>query len=315
MNPAMSIVLATDRYQTIQGVVRRLKSQRVRERLELVIVTPDSATLGLDEAEVAGFSAVQVIEVAGPELSFPAARAAGVRASRAPVVFIGETHSYPCAGWAEALLDAHTRPWAAVAPGFANANPDGPLSWSIFLVDYGRWLAGLPAGEVVAVPTHNVAYKRAVLLELGPALDTAFAHSDALALHLAARGYRTYFEPAARMDHLNISQRGAWLSERFLCGLLVAGRRAGRWPLGRRLVYFFGSPLIPLVALGRLLPGLRLARRTLPLPAGTLAAVIVATVIAAAGEMVGYAGAMWREAEARMTEFELNKRLYAGRKA
>ena len=55
----------------------------------------------------------------------PEARAAGVRAASAPIVFIGETHSYPQPGWAEALLTAFEGPWAAVVPAIGNANPNG----------------------------------------------------------------------------------------------------------------------------------------------------------------------------------------------
>ena len=55
-----------------------------------------------------------------------------------------------------------------IVPGFGNANPNGPLSWAIFLLDYGRWLAGLPAGEIGLAPTHNASYKREVLLSIGP---------------------------------------------------------------------------------------------------------------------------------------------------
>ena len=307
--PRMSIVLATDHYETIRRVVDHLRGQTVRDQLELVIVGPTRQSLALDQAGLEGFAGVRVVEV-GADLQFPAARAAGVRAAAAPVVFIGETHSYPHTGWAEALIAAHDQPWAVVTPGFANANPDGALSWSIFLLDYGRWLAGLPAGEIAISPTHNVAYKRAVLLELGDALEGALSHTDALTIHLASGGHRAYFEPHALIDHLNVSQPLAWVSERFLCGLLIAGQRAQRWSFLRRLAYVCGSPLIPVVVLTRLMAGVRLARRTARLPWGTLPGLVAAAVVAAAGEMVGYACGVGHAANQRMTEYELHKRRY-----
>jgi hypothetical protein len=309
----LSIVLATDHFETIRPVVERLRRQTVRDRLELVIVTLGGQSLDLDRASLDGFGGVRLVDIRA-DAEFPAARAAGVRAATAPVVFIGETHSYPDPGWAEALIRAHDQPWAVVTPGFGNANPDGALSWSIFLLDYGRWLAGLPAGEISISPTHNVAYKRAVLLELGEALDRALSHSDVLNIHLTSRGHRAYFEPTARIDHVNVSQPVPWVAERFLCGLLIAGQRAERWSLPRRIAYLCGSPLIPLVVLARVMAGVRQARRQVRLPWGTLPGLLVAAIIAAVGEMVGYARGVSSAADRQMTEFELHKRRYATRR-
>ena len=140
--------------------------QTVRNQLEIVIVVRPGCRSRLDHAELEGFAGCP--HRAGRSLRpFGAARAAGVRAARAPLIFIGETHTYAHPEWAEALIKAHAGPWAAVVPGFGNANPVGALSWSLFLLDYGLWLHMMPARETVMAPTHNVAYKRQVLLDLG----------------------------------------------------------------------------------------------------------------------------------------------------
>ena len=312
--PAISVVLTTDCYETIRPVVHCLRAQTVKDQLELVIVAPDRGSLNLDESELRELAGVRVVEVGSIE-PFPAARAAGVREASAPVVVIGETHSYPAPDWAEALIKAHGQRWAVVAPGFGNANPDGALSWAIFLLDYGRWFGGLPAGEITVAPTHNASYKREVLLALGPALETALSHDDQLILYFHARGHRSYFEPAAKIDHLNISRPGPWLEERFLCGLLIAAHRVARWPWHRRLLYMAGAPLIPIVVLSRTWKGMRLALRQERLPAGTIPAILVGAVIAAVGEAVGYARSAGRAAELQMTEYELHKVRYAPREA
>lgn len=308
--PAISVILSTDRYETIRPVVECLRRQTVKDRLELVIIAPDRASLGMSESDTGGLAAVRFLEVGDAE-RLATARAAGVRAASAPIVVIGETHTYPHPEWAEALIRAHAQPWAVIVPGFGNANPDGALSWAIFLLDYGRWLAGLPSGEIALAPTHNSSYKRDVLLELGPALETALAHGDELTLHLDARGHRAYFEPAARIDHLNVSRPGPWLNERFLGGLLIAGRRATRWPWYTRLLYMAGSPLIPAVLLSRIRHGVRLARRERHLPAGTMAALVMGVVVSAVGELVGYARGAGPGAERQMTEYEVHKVRYA----
>jgi hypothetical protein len=310
----MSVVLATDNYQTIRAVVHHLRGQTVRNQLEIVIVAPAGATLGLDEPELEGFAGVRIVRVESLR-PLDAARAAGVRAARAPLIFIGETHTYAHPTWAEVLVGAHAGPWAAVVPGFGNANPRGPLSWSLFLLDYGLWLHGLPAGQAVIVPTHNVAYKREVLLELGSGLDSALTHGDRLAVLFRARAHRTYFEPAARIDHLNVARWGPWATERLHAGLLMGGRRAERWSVLRRLVYFCGSPLIPALLLKRVGKGTLLMYREGRLPPGTLAALVAGSIISTVGEMIGYVRGTPGDADAKMMEMEVHKVQYASPRA
>jgi hypothetical protein len=310
----MSIILATDRYETIRPVVHHLRRQTVRGQLEIVMVTPNQESLGLEASELEGFAGVRVVAI---QSLYPlgVARAAGVRAARAPLVFIGETHTYGHPTWAETMIDAHAQPWAAVVPGFGNANPRSALSWAVFLLDYGYWLHALPSHEASMSPTHNVAYKREVLLELGDGLEPALSQGDRLPIELRKNGHHSYFESAARLDHLNVARPGPWIRERFLGGLLLAGRRAQRWSVLRRVVYFCGSPLIPAVILTRLRKPIGLALRNMRVPAGTLAALVVGTVISAVGEMVGYVRGADHAADLAMMELEVHKLRYASPRA
>ena len=309
----MSVILPTDNYETIRAVVRRLRRQTVRDQLEIVIVAP-AGPLGLDESELEGFAGVCVVRVESLR-AIGAARAAGVQAARAPLVFIGETHSYPHPSWAEALIAAHTGPWAAVVPGFGNANPVSRLSWSLFLLDYGAHLHSLPPRETMHAPIHNVAYKREVLLDLGSELEGALAHGDQLMLLFRARSHRTYFQPAARIDHLNVARWAPWISDRLQVGILIAGRRAQRWSPLRRLAYVMGSPLIPLVLVMRAARGARQASRDGPLPVGTFPALVAATIIGAFGEMIGYARGTIGDADVKMLELELHRFPYVCRRS
>jgi hypothetical protein len=303
--PAMSVILPTDTYQTIRLVVQHLGRQTVRDRLEIVIVAPRREPLKLVQSELEGFAGVQIVPVESLQ-RLGAARAAGVRAARAPLVFIGETHSYAHPRCAEVLIEAHSGPWASVVPGFGSVNPVGLLSWSVFLLDYGQYLYTLPARETVTAPIHNVAYKRAALLEMDSELDEELAYGDQLLVSFHARGYRIYFEPAARLDHLNVSRWGAWVSDRFQGGLLIGGRRAERWSVLRRLVYFLGAPLIPLVLFRRATKGARDARRQ-GAPFGTTPALVLATIVSTVGEMIGYAGNTTLHADRRLLEMELHR--------
>ena len=306
--PALSVILATDAYPTIEPVVRRLRAQTVAHRLELVIVTPRPEEVRR-EAGPGGLAALVVV---GVESLVPlaAARAAGVRAATGPVVFVGETHTYPEEGWAEALIDEHAGDWAAVVPGFGNANPSGALSWAAFLSDYGAWLASLERRELSLIPTYNTAYKRSALLELEPRLDVLLSTGDELIVELRAAGRRFVFQPSARIDHANVARRGAWLLERYLGGLLTANSRMARWSRGRRLLYAAGSPLIPVVVLARIAGGVSAARQAHGIPLAVYPALLLGAVIGAAGELVGYLGGPVTWADRRMTEYEIHRLRY-----
>jgi hypothetical protein len=289
--PEMSVILVTpDHYETIRRTVSRLRAQTAHDRLELVIVAPSHEGLQLDEAELGGLHGFRVVEV-GAAPSVAAGYAAGVREAGAPVVVFAEDHSYPAPDWAAALIEAHRKPWAAVGPVIVNANPESAVSWADFLMGYGPWLEPSPAGVVDYLPGHNSSYKREVLLELGPELDTMLNAESVLHSELLSRGHQLYLEPAARTFHFNFSRISSCLAGMFLHSRTFAAERArgGRWGPARRLAYTAASPLIPLVRLRRaLLRDMRRsgARGVFP---RVLPPMILVLLVSALGEALGYA--------------------------
>ena len=304
--PRMSVVLVTDQYRTIRRVLESLRRQTIRQDLELVIVMPPGTVAGDDVVTLDEFSWVQRVEV--PTIHpMPAARAAGIRAASAPIVFLGETHSFPRPELAEALLESHNGEWDFVVPGLANANPASPWSWGSFLIDYGTWHEVLPEGATGGGPTWNVAYRKSVLLEADDRLELAMEHGDELAEWFRHRGVKAYFQPRAKLDHANVSQPKWWIEQRFLCGVLVAAARRKRWNLSRRVLYVAASPLIPAVIVYRLRHALRKLRDSGVLPPGAIAAVVFGAVIRTAGEVVGYVMGAKPGAQPRMDHYELHK--------
>lgn len=309
MPAELSVVLITDHFRTIRPVIDRLREQTVRDRIEVVIVAPSARALELDESATAGLAAVRVVEV-GSIFPMPPSRAAGVRATTAPVVFLGETHSYGGPGFAAEILDAHRGPWDAVIPGLDNANPGTALSWAAFLADYGYWHALLPAGEVGSGPTWNVAYKREALLALGGDLEKALSAGDHLWEAFRAAGRTWFHAPTAPLTHVNVSRPGSWAHERFLAGTMIARNRNARWSLARRVAYAVASPLIPFVLLARLGPSFRAVRAAGLIPRGTTAALVAGVFLRTAGEALGYLRGVGARQEAQMEEYELHKLKY-----
>ncbi len=196
-SPEMSVVLVTpDRYETIRKTVEHLRAQTVKDRLELVIVAPSAEQLALNDSEVNDFFQFRIVAV-GEIRSIARAHAAGIRQASAPVVVLSEDHSFPEAGWAEALIERHRQPWAVVGPVVRNANPDSLMSWADFLLGYGTWLEPAPAGEINYLPGHNSSYKRAILLDYNRELEAMLETEFVLHRDLRAKGHRLYLEPAA----------------------------------------------------------------------------------------------------------------------
>lgn len=305
----LSMVLATDSEATIRPVVEHLRGQTWKHEIELVLVCPEA----LPFATECGTEFAAIRTVPHPVDSLARARAAGVRAAGAHLVFIGETHSFADARFAERTIPAFDDPqWSVVVPALRNGNPHGVLSWSGFLCDYGAWAEELPEGEIDAVPVYNATFRRDLLLSLGESLPLAFDQSDDLDRALRSSGRRALFLPSTHVSHVNATQAWPWVRNRFLGGTLIASNRSGHWPRWRRLIYAAGAFLVPIVLLPRMMSGVN--ARVLRGPIGTMPFVLLSLALRAAGETLGYAGLFRRTAQSGMLHLELHKLRYAGRR-
>jgi hypothetical protein len=307
----LSVVLATDVYETIRPVLERLHEQTIRDRLEIVLVVSESRAGEECGVDLAGFANVRVVEVAtGTPLA--RARAAGIRCATAPRVFIGETHSYPHPGMASALLEAHEQGWDVAVPAFGNANPEGLLSWTGFIADYGPWMDGHPPRPLDYAPFYNVSYLREVLLDLGEGLERALDHGDEMLRFLRSTDRRIAFVPDARIDHLNLSRASSMLWERFVLGVMIGGTRSRRWGWPKRLLYCGASPLIAAILAARAIRTQRPIRDRIRLPRWIVPGILGVSAIQAAGEALGYASGPPRWADEQMQEYELHKLHHVG---
>ncbi len=310
--PEMSVVVVSlDSYERIRLTLAALSAQTAKRRLEIVIVAPSSQGLNLDEASLSEFLSFQVVEV-GPIRSTGAAIAAGFQKARAPVVAYAEEHSYPFPTWAEALLLAHQKPWAAVGPAIVNANPGTLISWANLFADFGPSVEPASAGVTSQLAWHHVSYKRALLAgyeteQLRDLLETeGFLHQA-----LQNRGYQLYCEPAAKSNHVNVSSVFSLIRCEFVGGRLFGAARVrhDKWSVARRLIYILGSPLIPILRLRRALQQVRRAGQFDKLFPQILPGILIALVAHCLGEICGYAfgagDAAWQRVPC-----ELNRRAF-----
>jgi hypothetical protein len=306
--PALSLIFVADRYDTIRTTVQRALAQTALDRLEAVMVVPSLSDFAADQGELDMFPCCRVVEIGAIE-SLPRARAEGVRAATAPLVVLTESHSFPQPEWAQALIDAHQGPWAAVGPALVNGNPQTSMSWAALLIAYGRWSEWAPAEEIEDLPGHNSCYKRDLLLTYGDELPELMEMESRLHQDLRRRGHRLYFEPAAKTDHVNVSRPSSFIAVRFHSGRLFGAARAEAWGVRQRIVYALGAPLIPVVRLRRFVRDLRRPGAPSRLLPRVLPALVLGLVVSSFGELMGYAFGPGRSTHGR-EDIELHRELH-----
>ena len=310
--PQMSVIVITpDNFETVRKTIRHLTAQSVRDRIEIVLVAPSADKVAFNENELREFFRFRVLEV-GHMQSTARARAAGVLHASAPIVAFVEDHAFPAPRWAEVLIDAHRKDWAAVGPVMANANPRSLTSWVNLAIEYSYWLEPMSGGEVEHLPGHNCSYKRALLLEYGDRLEEMMDAESILHWDLRVKGYRLYLEPKARTFHQNFSTTIPSLILRFHGGRLFASARARRWSVWRRLLFTGGAPLIPLVRFMRIVRELRRPGRPRHLLPRIMPALFAFLVLDGLGELVGYAFGPGRSM-AKLSDMEFHRQRYLQR--
>ncbi len=287
-SPAMSVILTTpDNYQTIKKTLSHLKKQSVRETLEIVIVAPSRAALGLDTDSLSVFYGYQIVEY-GTIASIGRANAAGIRAASAEVVVLAEDHCFPENDWAERLITAHQGDWVAVGPAVKNANPRSVVSWADLFIGYGPWLLPMESREMDFLPGHNSSYKRETLLAYGNELEPMMESETVLHWDLRGKGEKLFLDASAIVSHTNFSLWSSWLSVQFYNGRVFAGARVREMSFLKKMVFTFGSPLIPLVRLARIAAPIRSASLIFRF-LQSLPTIFLGLSLDALGQMIGYA--------------------------
>lgn len=286
----LSVVLITlDNFKSLKQLLCYLEVQTVRQYLEILIVCPSEGELGLEPDALTCFACYKVVEI-GPFRALHQPRVAAIRNAGAPVIAFTEDHCFPAPDWAEALLRAHEGPWAAVGPVLGLANPQLKVAWVSYFMQYGEWVdTGLvQSHESEDVAGHNSSYKVEAMLEYGDDLDRIMVFETVLHEDLRARGKKLYVAADARAWHVFITRFKPFCIEHVYIGRLLASTRRRRWGLPRRLLYIFGSPLIPLVRFVRIVGMVRRNGWAGQLLPGMLPSLLAGLAASAWGEFLGY---------------------------
>ncbi|HVS14219.1 MAG TPA: glycosyltransferase [Thermoanaerobaculia bacterium] len=305
--PTVSVVL-------LVGTVRH----RAERCLAAVLAQddPPEEVLVLDVASdappLAGSDRPRVRRIAlPPDTVFGAARALGAREARSQVVAFVEEHAAPCPGWLAATRRAFGSGLSGIGPLVLNANPGVGFSNLTYALGYGLFRAAVDRRPTLWIPSHNSAFRRAALLELGHALPELLGSENVLRQVLWKRGHRFAMEPDARILHWNECWiRGTPMLYFHYHRTAAAAERA-HLPERRlrRLMITLGWPLIPFYSWLLLDRRLRRHRREdRPIQRGEvlrrLPTLLRVYLLGAAGRALGNLGWAGRSAQ-RFTTYEL----------
>jgi hypothetical protein len=235
-----------------QRVVDALCHQTAIDRMEVIVV--DLAEPGVASLRIpANVNAQYILR---PDLDLWAkARCVGLELATAPIVAFTEDHCFPARDWAEALIEAHKVPWAAIGYAFVNANPQTYWSRASMVNDYGLWLHPAPPGALTLMPGNNISYKRDALTSYGAELEHLLTPDFNLQQRFIAEGKPMCIAPKAISAHQNFNELIPLMRANYAYARLLAARRAAsqRWSGMRRILQALLTP-----AAGPVLGGLRL---------------------------------------------------------
>lgn len=287
----MSVIITTGSgYESIRTTIKYLRRQTAREGLEVIIISPALEWSPDIEAEFKDFYGTVLIET-DIDTGLYDAWVTAVKRSNAPIVFFGENHAFPEPELAEAIIEAHKGPWAAVGCVIKNVNPDSVNSRAQLYMTYGAYTEPVESGEVNDLPGHNTSYKRSVLLDYGDELRGMLMRTNIMHMDLRARGFRLYLENKARTDHVNVSKTLAVIIDLFHNGRLytAALARYKRWSIPERIFHALLEPLIISKHFLGTLHGIRRAGQSNELIPAALPIITLGLTAHFLGKITGYA--------------------------
>jgi GT2 family glycosyltransferase len=305
-SPELSaVVVVGNTRERAQLSLESLYAQTIADRMELIVI--DLKTRDFPELSVSNRIPTKYVTLGGT-VTWGNARAQAVHMATAPIVAFIEDHCTADPGWAEALVHAHSQPYAAVGYAFTNPYPESYLSRAILASEYGCWEHPTTSREARVLPCGNVAYKRDLLLALDGELEHLLTPDFVAHERFNSQGLPMYVESQAIVAHDSLVRlRHLFAASFTFCRILASSRvHSQRWNGLKRVAYGLATPIIgPPIAVWRLFS----SRRDTPADFATLVfylpVILVKGVASSLGESFGYfAGA--GKSEAQFVKWELH---------
>lgn len=213
--------------RSIKRVLESLERQDgVRGQVEIIVAMAP----GLVNEQTVHSAAPSARLVRGPAGAHPSElRSLGVRLATGPIIACTEDHCVPARDWCARILAAHRGAPVVIGGAIEKLQPDRPIGWAAYLLEYARYMPPLQAGPAMYISDCNVSYKRSALEPIAAAWQDAFHETrvhDAIRERAGAEAI--ILDPNIIVLQSRRPRLGPFLAERFAHGKLYAQLRLAR---------------------------------------------------------------------------------------
>ncbi|HEY9677481.1 MAG TPA: glycosyltransferase [Drouetiella sp.] len=287
MTTQLSVIIASiNGPEYLEPCLDALKKQQGNINTEVIV------------ADCVGDSVTSMMKTKHPDVklisfpdkqSVPKLRATAIAQTSGNIIAVTEDHCIPPSGWYQSVLKAHSdHPAPAIGGSVDNGATKRLIDWAVFFCEYSNFISPVASGVVHDLPGPNVSYKRSETQHIFDSNEEEFWETFVHGA-IESEGKQLWSDPAVSMIHKKHFTFSDFLSERFHYSRSYAGTRNKSITLKQRLIYLFGSPLLPPILMLRIFKRVWAKKKHLPQFAMSLPYLLSFMVAWSVGEVIGYA--------------------------
>jgi glycosyltransferase involved in cell wall biosynthesis len=242
------IVASKDAAHSIRANLRALLDQIETGSDEILLV--DASTVGIAEIARQEFPGVKLIQLPRTSL-IPELWSAGLKEAKGEMVAVTTAHCVPDPSWLKAARVALENGYSGVGGAIKNSDSASIVSSAVYFCRYWRYMLPFDKHETSDLPGDNAAYKREDLFTFQSYFHEAF-WEPFINARMRQKGMKLLMLPDMIVTHNRSFGIVSFILNRLSHGYHFGQDRSLQLPRIKRLLYFLGSPLIPIIYLKRI---------------------------------------------------------------
>lgn len=250
---------------------------------ELAVEFPEVRFHFIKDAAIAAQKNIR----AGDHLLYDLRRTVGLKLSRGNLIAITEDRAEPAEDWVQQIRFLHQQPFEVIGGAIENGI-DKPLNWAWYYCDFGRYGRPFENEEINYISDINVAYKRDALFAIFDVWDERYQETT---VHwaLKSRGIKLVLDDKMvvyqKRPPMTIKEA---LHERVEWGRVFAETRVKEINVLPRLLYIWGTPVLPVLLTARVVKHMFRQKRTVRQMISILPIAFLLLLGWSFGELIGY---------------------------
>jgi len=264
-----------------------LESVLANEQTEIEIIVADCCLKGKTVEWIDKYPAVNFIEFS-EKTSLEVLLGAGIARAKGEIIAITDSSCAVADDWILSILRAHQTEESPVIGGAVEMpeNSGGLTNWAAYFCDYGQFAPPASRGVASNVPGNNLSMKSWALAKGTEFVENEF-WKTLWCRRLQTEDIELFSEPAISVGWRKTYRLIPFLLRRFHQGRCFAAMRVADEKNSKRILYVFGSIVLPLVFLFRIISPILPKRMYFGKLLLSLPIIILAVVFWSAGEALG----------------------------